>query len=985
MLVFLTTVSGANLPGFYYWDHPSAAWVSIKGNNGGTLDQAYDFGGAGLGKTITADAGAVTIVGTDGLVSTGTFNSGAVTPSGTGTKMIWNPRKSAFRAGTTSATGWDDLNVGAYSVAFSAYNIASGNSAAAFGSSTIASGSSAAAFGTGTIASGSNAVAFGSSNDATGNNSTALGSANQASGTNAVAFGNGTFASGNHATAFGQDTYATASRATAFGITNTASGNNSTSFGQENVASGVSATAYGSNNSATSYGESVLGIGSTTYTPSANGATQFRTANATDRLFTIGNAIDTNNNNTVDATERRDAMIVLKNGLTRLPSTTNAMIGAADGKAVVTKEYLLSTTFGTLDQAYDFGGPGNGKTITADAGAVLINGTDGFVSTGTAGSGAVAPSGPGVKMFWNPRKGAFRAGRPLGNQWNDVSIGDYSTAFGISTTASGYTAMAFGDTNVASAIAATAFGRETNSTGIGSSSFGFNTTASAANATSFGNTTTASGIGATAFGSGTTASGERSLTFGLNAIASALDATAFGSSTTASGMQSLAFGSNTFAAGLRSTAFGTGTVASAADATAFGSTNTASGNSSTAYGSNNIAPSYAETVLGIGATTYTPSTNGISQFRAANATDRLFVIGNAIDTNNNNSVEPAERRDAMVVLKNGNTGIGTSAPTQRLHVAGTFRLVDGTQGAGRVLTSDANGNAIWNTLSATNAWGLGGNVGTNPGTNYIGTSDNNHFSIRTNGAERARFLNTGELGIGTTTPDRKFELSGNGIQYARLTNTTNGIVGLELKRGGGGSDWEMRNEGGEIIFGQSNDDLATVVDVVRIGGSSFTPVTDNFVQLGQSARRWSLIYATNGVVQTSDANDKKQMIGLTDGLDKINRLRPISFQWKDDSIDQSSTHLGFVAQEVQKVLPEVVVDGDWIDLPEGQGRVWQKASRLGVKYSEIVPVLVKAVQEQQTRIESQKTENDHLKKQLETQAQTLSSLLSRIEKLESKN
>ena len=44
---------------------------------------------------------------------------------------------------------------------------------------------------------------------------------------------------------------------------------------------------------------------------------------------------------------------------------------------------------------------------------------------------------------------------------------------------------------------------------------------------------------------------------------------------------------------------------------------------------------------------------------------------------------------------NGNVGIGTSTPSATLHVNGNFRLVDGSQGAGKVLTSDANGQASW--------------------------------------------------------------------------------------------------------------------------------------------------------------------------------------------------------------------------------------------------------------------------------------------------
>lgn len=47
------------------------------------------------------------------------------------------------------------------------------------------------------------------------------------------------------------------------------------------------------------------------------------------------------------------------------------------------------------------------------------------------------------------------------------------------------------------------------------------------------------------------------------------------------------------------------------------------------------------------------------------------------------------------VLSNGNVGIGTTAPTAKLHVDSSFRYVDGNQAAGKVLTSDSIGNASW--------------------------------------------------------------------------------------------------------------------------------------------------------------------------------------------------------------------------------------------------------------------------------------------------
>mgnify|MGYP003430871178 FL=1 len=47
----------------------------------------------------------------------------------------------------------------------------------------------------------------------------------------------------------------------------------------------------------------------------------------------------------------------------------------------------------------------------------------------------------------------------------------------------------------------------------------------------------------------------------------------------------------------------------------------------------------------------------------------------------------------------GNIGIGTNTPTATLSVSGSFRLTDGTQGNGKVLTSDASGNASWEVAS----------------------------------------------------------------------------------------------------------------------------------------------------------------------------------------------------------------------------------------------------------------------------------------------
>ena len=64
------------------------------------------------------------------------------------------------------------------------------------------------------------------------------------------------------------------------------------------------------------------------------------------------------------------------------------------------------------------------------------------------------------------------------------------------------------------------------------------------------------------------------------------------------------------------------------------------------------------------------------------------------------------------------------------------------------------------------------------------------------------------------------------------------------------------------------------------GGAALGPNADNVSQLGTGARRWSTIYAVNGVVQTSDINLKTNVERLPDMLAVVNDITPIRFNWK---------------------------------------------------------------------------------------------------------
>ena len=81
--------------------------------------------------------------------------------------------------------------------------------------------------------------------------------------------------------------------------------------------------------------------------------------------------------------------------------------------------------------------------------------------------------------------------------------------------------------------------------------------------------------------------------------------------------------------------------------------------------------------------------NLTNQWALKRQTDGSFDIGYGTGAN------PGVVGSVIRTLSNGNVGIGTTAPTAKLDVAGAFKLADGTEGAGKVLTSDAAGNASW--------------------------------------------------------------------------------------------------------------------------------------------------------------------------------------------------------------------------------------------------------------------------------------------------
>ena len=127
------------------------------------------------------------------------------------------------------------------------------------------------------------------------------------------------------------------------------------------------------------------------------------------------------------------------------------------------------------------------------------------------------------------------------------------------------------------------------------------------------------------------------------------------------------------------------------------------------------------------------------------------------------------------------------------------------------------------------------------------------------------------------------------------------------------------------VEGVEDNESATVSDEVNIGTSAVT------ARFQGAAAAWSFV---------SDERDKKEIKDLELGVDFVNKLKPRKFKWdlRNSEVDKNKQASGFVAQEVQEILEQTntgytgIVDTNNPD-------------QYTVAQSNLIPILVKAVQE----------------------------------------
>jgi hypothetical protein len=153
----------------------------------------------------------------NGVLYTGTFGTGTIPTTGSGARMMWHPRKAAFRVGFVTGTQWDEASIGNYSFASGYNSRAIGAYSVAFGFTSTASGEGAFAVGNQANASGLYAFAAGHNPEATGSHSIALGRGASARATSAIAIGYHPSADAPYALSLGNYTYAHGENSVALG------------------------------------------------------------------------------------------------------------------------------------------------------------------------------------------------------------------------------------------------------------------------------------------------------------------------------------------------------------------------------------------------------------------------------------------------------------------------------------------------------------------------------------------------------------------------------------------------------------------------------------------------------------------------------------------------------------------------------------------------------------------------------------------------
>jgi hypothetical protein len=313
-----------------------------------------------------------------------------------------------------------------------------------------------------------------------------------------------------------------------------------------------------------------------------------------------------------------------------------------------------------------------------------------------------------------------------------------------------------------------------------------------------------------------------------------------------------------------------------------------------------------------------------------NATDQRFEV-------RHNGTSYSDGTALFTVKESGNVGIGTASPVETLTINGNGWFTNGSFGG--LGTAAGTGVRIGYSPSA--------DAGLIYAYNYAG------------GSAKDLALNSpgGNVGIGTTSPSDLLHL------YSTLP-----IIRLQDSAGGGAYAKVSGNSNYGSLILQADAGNTSIGSIVLYSGSTEVARvygSNNYFGIGDTSPDYKLdvvgdINATgevrnSGVALSSDIRLKTNVETITDALSTVMSLRGVHFEWDKNNKQaprKDGTQTGFIAQEVEQVMPDVVSDwkvatGETESVIE-DGRVTERHIKSWIKsvdYARIVPMAVMAIQE----------------------------------------
>jgi hypothetical protein len=495
---------------------------------------------------------------------------------------------------------------------------------------------------------------------------------------------------------------------------------------------------------------------------------------------------------------------------------------------------------------------------------------------------------------------------------NTTASGLKSHAEGSFTVASGITSHAEGNQTTASGNYSHAEGSGTIASGVTSHAEGFQTTAESDYSHAEGYNTTASGLYSHAEGRATIASGNYSHAQGYQTSTTNQYSHAEGQFSTASGQGSHSEGGLTRAIGGYSHSEGYATTASGDSSHAEGGYTTASGLISHAEGEGTKASGYASHVEGY----YSQSIGAGSHAEGGYFNGVIIVSGGTASGIASHAEGLLTTASGLVSHAEGGTTIASGAYS---HSEGFLTTASGGY-------SHAEGAIT--IASGTNSHSEGGN--TTAEGNFSHAEGAGSYSVAD--FSHAEGYTTTAIGYASHAEGSNTTASGDTSHSEGFLTTS---VGSYSHAGGSGS-----TASGLASFIHSVNSVVTGARSVVIGGQGITGTTADTVYVpdlvidGLVSTDPIATDASGRIVAgVSDIRLKRNINTLPTALDVIKNLRGVSFEYTEESNMGSGIRFGFIAQEVQEIVPELVRSRAKSD------------GMLNLNYSEIIPWIVEAIKE----------------------------------------